>query len=80
MPTISIFHLVTLMFPSFTSLHAIVTVTHFECPITTTIFDPATLHEYSIEPKTSSLMIFSATLLLKTSPIPWSNTNSAGTR
>ncbi len=68
-----------MIFPNSTFLQAAVTALHLVCPITTTNFDPATLQAYSIEPNTSSLTMFPATLALKTSPIPWSKTISDGT-
>ena len=67
------------MLPNSTCLQAAVTAPHLVCPRTTINFDPATLQEYSRDPKMSSLIILPATLALNISPIPWSNTISAGT-
>jgi hypothetical protein len=65
------------IFPRTILLHAPIIAPQFVWPSTTISLEPAILQASSMLPKISSFKIFPAIRMLRISPNPWSNINSA---
>ena len=76
----AIFSNIPVRFPNSAWSQAPFTAPQAVCPRTKISFVPANLQANSMLPKISWLTKFPAMRTLKISPIPWSKTNSAGTR